>query len=61
MLQWKQGRESGVSGKVKKSLNEFCATANAHSEMLRMIPIGNVYLSVMAGSITSLIKVRLIS
>ncbi|KAI1124220.1 hypothetical protein F5Y10DRAFT_250067 [Nemania abortiva] len=49
-------RESSRRGKAMKYLHKFCETINAHKSMLKIIPEGNEYVSVFAGTLNVIIQ-----
>lgn len=59
MAQCQRKRKDGVWGKIKSSFHRFCGTLNAHSWIIQLLPNGNEYVSVFAGALNAVIKVRI--
>lgn len=57
--QWQTKRQDGRAGKAKRLFHRFCATLDSHSSLLKMLPEGNEYVSIFAGALNAIIKVRI--
>lgn len=55
---WQGKRKYGKRGKAMGYFHRLCRTLDAHSNILEVIPKGNEYVSIFAGTITTIIKVR---
>lgn len=53
---WQSKREKGKRGKAAASFHRLCASLDAHSSMLQVVPQGNQYTSLIVGTITSIVK-----
>jgi hypothetical protein len=53
---WQEKREKGKRGKVAGYFHRLCETLDAHSNMLKVVPSGNEYVSLFSGTIMSIIK-----
>ena len=57
-LKWTNTKDESMWRVPKKYFHKFCGTLNSHSAMLLMIPAQNQYLSILYGSLLSVINVR---
>lgn len=55
--EWETKRQDGRLGKVKKLFHRFCGTLSSHSSLLKMLPEGNEYVAIFAGTLNAIIKV----
>lgn len=55
---WQSKRKAGKRGKAMTYFHRLCRTLDAHSNILEVIPKGNEYVSIFAGTITTIIKVN---
>lgn len=53
---WQAKREKGKRGKATGLFHRLCGTLDAHSSMLEVVPKGNEYASLFAGTIISIIR-----
>lgn len=56
---WQSKRKEGKRGRAMVYFHRLCRTLDAHSNILEVIPKGNEYVSIFAGTMTTIIKVRL--
>jgi len=54
---WENKRATSKSGKYMKYFTGFCQTLDAHSHMLEILPNGNAYVSLFAGTLKTIIYV----
>ena len=52
-------KKRAFSGKPQKVYHDVMCNLDAHSGLLRIIPDGNTYVSVVAGAVKTLVKVSL--
>lgn len=50
--------ESSRRGKAMKYFHKFCGTIDAHKSILKIIPEGSEYVSVFAGTLNVIIRVK---
>jgi hypothetical protein len=55
---WQNKRKEGRRGRTMNYFHRLCRTLDAHSNILEVVPKGNEYVSIFAGTITTIIKVR---
>lgn len=53
---WEAKRLTGKRGKAKSYFHRLCATLDSHSNMLDVVPRSNEYVSLFAGTLTTIIK-----
>ncbi|KAJ4290404.1 hypothetical protein N0V90_010620 [Kalmusia sp. IMI 367209] len=53
---WQAKRERGKRGKAMMYFHRLCRTLDSHSNILEVVPKGNEYVSIFAGTITTIIK-----
>lgn len=53
---WETKRWTGKRGKAKSYFHRLCNTLDAHSNMLDIVPRSNEYVSLFAGTLTTIIK-----
>lgn len=58
MLTWQEKRDSTKLGKVKKVFEKVYQSCDDHSSLLSIIPNDDKYVSLIAGSLTAIAKVR---
>ncbi|KAK4184800.1 hypothetical protein QBC35DRAFT_440674 [Podospora australis] len=49
-------RKAGVDGKITSKFHKFCEKLDSHGELLKILPEGNEYVSIFAGSLNAIIK-----
>ncbi|KAK4227774.1 phytanoyl-CoA dioxygenase [Podospora fimiseda] len=49
-------RKGGIVGKIMTRFHKFCDKLDSHSNMLKILPDGNEYVSIFAGTLTTIIK-----
>ena len=57
---WKSRRGKGVGGRAATYFRRFCGTLDGHASLLKVLPEGSEYVSVFAGTLNAVIKVRLL-
>lgn len=55
--EWQSKRKQGYLGKTQSMFHKFCGTLDSHSSLLKLLPEGNEYVSIFAGSLNAIIKV----
>lgn len=55
--EWQAKRKQGYLGKTQSMFHKLCGTLNSHSSLLKLLPEGNEYFSIFAGSLNAIIKV----
>ncbi|TLD11884.1 hypothetical protein PspLS_11307 [Pyricularia sp. CBS 133598] len=55
---WQKQRHAGAghTGKVRRMFHRFCGTVDSHSDLLKILPSGNEYVSIFAGSLNAIVK-----
>ncbi|KAI6409276.1 hypothetical protein MCOR23_000963 [Pyricularia oryzae] len=55
---WQKQRTHADSrtGKVRRLFHRFCGTVDSHSDLLKLLPDGNEYVSVFAGALSAIVK-----
>ena len=53
---WKSRRGKGIGGRAATYFHRFCGTLNGHASLLKVLPEGNEYVSVFAGTLNAVIK-----
>lgn len=56
--EWQAKRQEGRLGKAKRLFHQFCGTLDSHSSLLKLLPEGNEYVAIFAGTLNAIIKVR---
>lgn len=54
--EWQAKRKRGYLGKTQSMFHKFCGTLNSHSSLLKILPEGNEYVAIFAGSLNAIIK-----
>lgn len=54
---WRATRETGRRAIAVQKFHQFCGSLDAHSNLLKLLPEGNEYVSLFSGTLTSIIKV----
>ena len=54
--QLKTDREESKIGRLKNRFNKLCSTLNSHKDMFDIVPDGDKYVSILAGSFSALVK-----
>ena len=54
---WRNNREKTKAGRMKKLFSKVAVNLHKHKELFEMIPSGDKYISLIAGSISAIIKV----
>jgi hypothetical protein len=54
---WKKNREESIAGKAKEKFGILCQSLESHKEMLAVVPQGDKYVSLITGSLSSIVKV----
>lgn len=57
--EWQTKRQEGRVGKAKKLFHRFCGTLDSHSSLMKILPEGNEYVAIFAGTLNAIIKVRI--
>lgn len=57
-LEWRKKRQAGHLGKAKILFHSFCGTLDSHSSLLKLLPEGNEYVAIFAGTLNAIIKVQ---
>lgn len=58
--EWQTKRHEGRVGKAKKLFHRFCGTLDSHSSLMKILPEGNEYVAIFAGTLNAIIKVRIL-
>ncbi|KAL4894972.1 hypothetical protein BDV59DRAFT_174226 [Aspergillus ambiguus] len=56
MVSWGAKREKGRRGRAIKLFHNFCCKLDSHSSLMKLLPEGNVYVSVFSGTLGAIIK-----
>lgn len=56
--EWQTKRQEGRLGKAKRLFHRFCGTLDSHSSLLKLLPEGNEYVAIFAGTLNAIIKVK---
>ncbi|KAM7184346.1 phytanoyl-coa dioxygenase [Rhypophila sp. PSN 637] len=49
-------RKTGLSGKITSTFHKFCDKLDSHSHLLKILPEGNEYVSIFAGTLNAIIS-----
>lgn len=55
---WQLRKKQGRVGKANMLFHKFCGTLKSHSELIKLLPDGNEYVSVFTGTLNAIIKVN---
>lgn len=55
--QWRAKKRLGRFGRAKDLFHKLCGFLNSHSALIKLLPEGNEYVSIFAGSLNAIIKV----
>lgn len=55
--QWQEKRQEGRFGKANRLFHRFCGTLDSHIYLLKLLPEGNEYVAIFAGTLNAIIKV----
>jgi hypothetical protein len=58
-LLWRDKRDNTKKGKLKNMIAQVAKSCDNHSDLLSIIPKDDKYVSLIAGSLTSIVKVRI--
>lgn len=58
--EWQTKRQEGRVGRAKKLFHRFCGTLDSHSSLMKILPEGNEYVAIFAGTLNVIIKVRIL-
>ena len=58
MNAWQTKRAKGCRGKAISRFHRFCKCLDSHSSLLKLLPHGSIYVSVLSGTLEAVIKVR---
>lgn len=58
--EWQTKRHEGRVGKTKRLFHKFCGTLDSHSSLMKLLPEGNEYVAIFAGTLNAIIKVRIL-
>jgi hypothetical protein len=59
MQAWQAKREKSRGGRAMAGFHRFCGSLNSHSNLIKLLPEGNEYVSVFTGTLNAIIKVRM--
>jgi hypothetical protein len=57
-IMWQEKIKHGTKRKAMGHFHKFCGTLNSHSSLLKLLPDGNIYVSIFTGTLNAVIKVR---
>ena len=57
-LTWQENREQTNSGKAKQKFGKLCKSLDSHKELMAVIPQGDKYVSLLTGTFSAIVKVR---
>lgn len=55
---WQDNRDGSKFGKVKKAFARVVRSVDDHSELLAVLPKNDKYVSIVAGTLSSVVKAR---
>ncbi|TLS28201.1 hypothetical protein PpBr36_00037 [Pyricularia pennisetigena] len=55
---WQKQRHAGAgrTGKARRLFHRFCGSVDRHGDLLKMLPDGNEYVSILAGALSAVVK-----
>lgn len=55
--QWRAKKKLGRFGRAKELFHKLCGFLDSHSALIKLLPEGNEYVSIFAGTLNAIIKV----
>lgn len=55
--QWQAKKKLGRFGRAKELFHKLCGFLDSHSALIKLLPEGNEYVSIFAGTLNAIIKV----